>query len=131
MNDVRKLKVLIVDDEYLIAADLREAVEKLGHEILGPVPSVEQALTIIGSERPDVVLLDETLVDGSAVPVAQELSRRNIPFAIVSGHARSPSGDPLLRNAIRVPKPTTQDNIREALNALSTKGSEAQVGGEG
>lgn len=110
--------MLIVDDEYMIAIELRQAVENLGHEALGPVPSTDQALAIIGRDPPAVALLDETLEDGSVVPVAQELARRNIPFAVVSGHERSPSGDPLLQNALRLPKPTGMERVREALEAL-------------
>ena len=47
-------------------------------------------------------------------PVAQELAHRRIPFAIVSGYARSISGDPLLQEARRIRKPAWQHQIRDA-----------------
>lgn len=109
------LAVLIVEDEAMIAFDLRDTVKKLGHRVLGPVPSVEQALDLIARERPDHALLDENLDGVLATPVASELSRLGISFTIVSGYVRSLSEDPLLTNAQRIAKPATEKEIATAL----------------
>lgn len=113
----RDLAVLVVEDEFLIAIDMCEAIAAAGHEALGPARSVDAALKLIDARLPDAALLDENLGGTSVEPVAQELMARAVPFAIVSGHARSPYDSQVLQEARRLPKPLTQDQL---LNVLST-----------
>lgn len=102
----------------MIALDICETVEKAGYAVLGPVPSAEKALSLLEGERPAAALLDETLDQTSVFPVAEALSRKGIPFVIVSGHVRSPSHQPLLREARRIEKPPSPSQIRTTLAAL-------------
>jgi CheY-like chemotaxis protein len=80
-------RVLIVEDEYLIAADLAKSLEELGAEVVGPVPSCEQALALIKQEpRVDAAVLDINLGADRAYPVADALRQARIPFVFASGY---------------------------------------------
>ncbi|RVT95795.1 response regulator [Rhodovarius crocodyli] len=84
---LRARRVLIVEDEYYIAQDLRIALESEGAEILGPVASVDEALAFIEEGGLDAAVLDVNLEsDGSAYPVAEALRARGIPFVFATGY---------------------------------------------
>ena len=82
------LKVLLVEDEALIALDLGAALRKAGCRVVGPAPGVEQALRVIAAEEADVALLDVNLGGEEIFPVADELARRGIPFVFLTGYGR-------------------------------------------
>jgi len=105
-------RVLIVEDESLIAMDLAEMVMELGMEVLGPAATVEKALALLELHRPCGALLDENLRGTPVTPVAEHLARNGVPFVIVSGHVRSPFAEPLLQEARRIQKPATAAQIR-------------------
>ena len=79
--------VLVVEDEAIIAMEMAEAVESAGGTVLGPAPSVEAAMTLLG-EHPqiDAAILDVRLQDGISIEVAQELKRRGVPLIFVTGY---------------------------------------------
>ncbi|MGC6329461.1 response regulator [Rhizorhabdus sp. FW153] len=88
-NDpARPLKILVVEDEPLVAMDLMMELEDAGHLALGPATSCEQALEVIANDAPDAVLLDGNLNGEPVDRVADELLERGIPFAFVSGYGR-------------------------------------------
>src|SRR3712207_6498182 len=80
------LKVLIVEDEAILAFDLEHVLRELGCIPLQPVGPVADALSAIAMERPDVVLLDLRLSDGSAAPLAVHLNSLSIPYIVVTGY---------------------------------------------
>jgi DNA-binding response OmpR family regulator len=81
-------RVLIVEDDYLIAEGLSRAIADDGFSVIGPVETEARALGLIRSEPPDAALLDVRLRQGSSLEVARALRRRGVPFAVVSGYAR-------------------------------------------
>ena len=80
------MRILVVEDEWLIADALEGILQSLGYSVLGPAATVDQALTFITQERPDAVLLDIGLGESDSLPVAQILAREGIPFVLLSGH---------------------------------------------
>lgn len=113
-------RVLVVEDDLLIALDLSSIIENAGCIVLGPAPSVEEALSILAKAEPVAAFLDENLNGMSVAPVAHELDHRRIPFWILSGYAQSISSDPLLQKARRIRKPVSPQQIQEAItNYLS------------
>ncbi|MFA4826148.1 MAG: response regulator [Methanoregula sp.] len=59
MNDtIPKIRVLVVEDEALVAADIQETLERLGYDVPVIVPSGEEALAVIPNVHPDVILMD-------------------------------------------------------------------------
>jgi len=80
-------RILVVEDEYLIAMTLRDGLESLGYVVLGPVPSIEKAIDTIASDPDiDAAILDINLGGAMAYPVADALLARNIPFVFTSGY---------------------------------------------
>lgn len=86
-SPLRDRRILIVEDEYLIAMSLQDALENAGSVIVGPVPSVDKALQTIQSEAQiDAAVLDVNLGGVLAYPVADLLVARKIPFVFTSGY---------------------------------------------
>jgi two-component SAPR family response regulator len=84
---LRGLRILIVEDEYAIAADLAEMVEEIGATALGPVGSVRTALGLIDAEeRIDGAVLDVNLGAENVFPVAELLASRHVPFVFATGY---------------------------------------------
>jgi two-component SAPR family response regulator len=79
---------LIVEDEYLIAADLSDTIESLGAKVLGPVASVEAALDLIEEHgrRMDGAVLDVNVRDKRVYPVADALMSLGVPFIFTTGY---------------------------------------------
>lgn len=80
-----KTRVLVVEDEWLIAEDHASSLTDAGYEIVGPASSVKMALRLIESEHIDVALLDIGLNGETSYPIADELKARGVPFAFLSG----------------------------------------------
>jgi DNA-binding response OmpR family regulator len=84
---LRGRRVLVVEDEYMLAEDLRQGLEKLGAEVLGPVPTVAQALTLLQSEDyPDAAVLDVNLQGDYIFPVLDLLRNKRVPFVLTTGY---------------------------------------------
>lgn len=79
--------LLIVEDEFLIAHDLRRMLTKAGYQVVGLAGSVAEAQAIIGEQRPDIVLLDIFLSgDQTGIDLAHWLNRLGIPFVYLSAN---------------------------------------------
>ena len=84
---LRDRRILVVEDEYLIAATLSDQLEDAGSIVLGPVPSVDKAIKIINSESQiDAAVLDVNLGGVLAYAVADMLIAKKIPFVFTSGY---------------------------------------------
>ena len=79
--------VLIVEDETLIAMDLQDMLEDAGYRVIGPVGSVAAALQLLGSERPDLALLDVNLGGENVFKVASELATGPARIVFLTGHS--------------------------------------------
>lgn len=81
-------RILVVEDEYFIAEELREALHRLGAEVVGPVPTGEAALALLKSEPIDAAVLDINLRGEMSFAVADALEERRIPFVFATGYDR-------------------------------------------
>jgi DNA-binding response OmpR family regulator len=79
-------RLLIVEDEYLLAREMADYFENLGAEIVGPVGTVALALGLIASSRIQIAVLDVNLRDERVYPVADLLTLKQIPFVFASGY---------------------------------------------
>ena len=87
LSCVKGRRVLVVEDEYLLAEDLREELESQGAEVMGPVASVADALELLRSgPAPYMAILDINLGGEMAYPVADALRARDIPFIFATGY---------------------------------------------
>jgi CheY-like chemotaxis protein len=91
---LRDRRILVVEDEYLIAMSLQDALENAGSVVVGPVPSVDKAIKTIELEpHIDAAVVDVNLGGVLAYAVADMLIARKIPFVFTSGYE-----DNVLRN---------------------------------
>lgn len=105
-------RLLVVEDEYLIAADLVASLKALGFEIVGPAGSVAEAITLlqaIGHEL-DGAVLDINLGDERAYPIADHLRARGIPFVFTTGYDISVIPD-LYADVPRCEKPVDERQL--------------------
>ncbi len=110
-------RILVLEDEALIAMVLEDWLAELSHETVGPVSSVTAALASIESAPPDAAILDVTLRDGDSYAVAAALRARAIPFAFATGRGAE-SIDPRFADAPILGKPFEPDAVRRVLAAL-------------
>jgi CheY-like chemotaxis protein len=79
--------ILLVEDEYFIVDEMRRALEAMGATIIGPAPSVAQALDVVASApRIDAAVLDVNLQGEMVYPVADALFQRGVPFIFATGY---------------------------------------------
>jgi CheY-like chemotaxis protein len=79
-------RILVVEDEALIAYDLETALRQSGCEVVGPVATVAAAERALGGALPDAAVLDIELGDGKVFPIADALADRGVPFVFLTGY---------------------------------------------
>lgn len=100
-------RILLVEDETMIAMELTAALQKAGHDVVGPARSVSGALTLLEGGSCDAAVLDINLGKETSAPIAEFLQRRQIPFVAVTGYNRSQLPEvmeqaPLLTKPLRI-----------------------------
>ena len=85
---LRGRRLLVVEDEYLIAASLARELEGRGAEVVGPAGSVRDALALVEAAggRLDGAVLDINLRGERVYPVADALAALGVPFVFVTGY---------------------------------------------
>ena len=87
LASLRGRRVLVVEDEYLLAEDLREVLEHHGAKVLGPVATVAEGLALIQREpAPDLAIVDINLQGEWVYPLADVLRARGLPFLFATGY---------------------------------------------
>jgi DNA-binding response OmpR family regulator len=79
-------RVLVVEDEYLVAVLIEQILEAAGCIVLGPIPRVPEALDAVDHDDYDAAVLDVNLAGERINPVADALSERDVPFMFVTGY---------------------------------------------
>jgi len=81
-------RILVVEDDQLLALQMQAILRSLGFEVLGPAGSLESGMRLAEAGDVDAAVLDVRLDQGQRVfPVAQTLQRRSIPFSFMTGYA--------------------------------------------
>ena len=110
-------RVLVVEDEALIAMVIEEYLIEAGCSVLGPAPTPAKALKLIQDEGIDLALLDGNLAGRPVDEVAAALTQKGVPFAFVTGYGRE-ALPPAFQDAVAVEKPFTREQILAALEQL-------------
>lgn len=110
--------VLVVEDDYLIAAALAEELADQAAVVIGPAPSVESALILVdGAGQLDLAVLDVNLRGEEVYPVADVLAGKGIPFVLVTGYDRHAIPD-RYRQGLILEKPVETSAVLSALRRL-------------
>jgi DNA-binding NtrC family response regulator len=80
-------RVLIIEDEYYIAEALKQVLQGGGAEVIGPLADFPQAMARVKCDGFEVAILDVDLRGSSAIPIADELVSRGVPFVFATGYS--------------------------------------------
>ncbi|MHA6326327.1 response regulator [Roseivivax sp. CAU 1753] len=108
-------KVLVCEDEPIVALDLQMLIEGFGYDVLGPFASVRQALDALDGQSPDAAVLDVRLRDGEVFPVANKLRDMGVGLVFHSGHAMDEDFTSNYPDARCCHKPLVTTKLQEAL----------------
>ena len=118
MESLAGRRILVVEDEYILAQCLCEVLEQEGVEVLGPVASIEDALALLErGPQPDAAVLDVNLGNQSVYPVADRLGRQQVPMLFTSGYDREMASARYPRSA-QCTKPFGAAEVRGMLLSL-------------
>jgi CheY-like chemotaxis protein len=110
-------KVLIIEDEPIIAADLESLVEDLGHRVIGNATTYDEAMAMVKSEVPGLILCDIQLADGSSgIDAANDILKDNdVPIIFITAFPeRLLTGD-RPEPTFLIPKPFQENTVKAAI----------------
>lgn len=113
-------KVLILDDQQLIAYSLAAILEENGFEVVGPYANISSALEGVETLNPDVAILDINMGDGTtSEPLADILMEKDIPFAFVTGYGSVVSISNRFEDILKIHKPVRSAKFVELVKSLA------------
>ncbi len=110
-------RVLLVEDEYLIALDMEHNLKQAGAEVAGPVPDAQQALALIETVPVDAAILDVNLRGESVYSVADQLNAHGIPYLFATGEVQIADRSDY-RSRPKLEKPILVDELVRAVGRL-------------
>ncbi len=114
------LAVFVVEDEFLISLELADVLQRNECRVVGPAPTVADALALLEREAPAAAVLDVTLRGERVTPVAAALRRRGIPYVLASAcDGRETDGHPELEGVENLGKPTQPGRLIESLARIT------------
>jgi DNA-binding response OmpR family regulator len=113
----RRPRVLVVEDNPLLARFTAMLLAEFGCDVVGPVGCVDTAVALVASEPLDAALLDLNVADRWAAPVAEALDRRGTPFAIMTGYGRE-NLPPAFHGRSCLYKPFRASDLKSVMAAL-------------
>jgi DNA-binding response OmpR family regulator len=117
VDELAGCRILIVEDEMMIAMFLEEALKELGCRVIGPVSKLSDAVRLAREEAMDAAVLDVNIRGGQVFEAAELLIARGIPFVLASGYS-----DWILPEAMqgkpRLTKPFTMQELERKVREL-------------
>lgn len=128
---IKGARILILEDDPLLAMDLEDFMLSIGAQVVGPVSSVEQALQAVDGGLPgqagnggiDGAVLDLNLRGTYSYPVIDRLRQAGIPFVVCSGYAELPETRKRLEGVALLPKPCDLNKLQVLLSGEIVKAS--------
>jgi len=109
-------RILVVDDEAVVAVDYRYQLLEVGAMLAGFVPSNQAAVRFLEGHPVDAAIVDHRLADGSSEPVLAWLAAHHIPFVVVSGWVEELGGADYSMPILE--KPTLPADLWKALSEI-------------
>jgi CheY-like chemotaxis protein len=86
MGKLQGRRILVVEDEALVAMLVEDALLDAGCAVVGPVATVADALALLDDAKPEAAVLDLNLAGETSAPVADALAERGVPFVVATGY---------------------------------------------
>lgn len=117
-------RILVVEDEYFIASDLKRALLQEEAIVLGPVAELGRGLSLAAEEAIDAAVLDVNLEETMSYPIADRLRSKNIPYMFLTGYdSWSMPSD--YRDVARLAKPFPMQSVVTMMEKLISSGQES------
>ena len=116
--DLSGARILLVEDEYYIADDLRRTLRSVGAVVVGPAPTLSIAMNLVDEGNFDCAVIDLNLQGESAVPLADRLVEQRRSFAIATGYG-STAVPERLKDVPRIEKPFDPPALLRLVGQLS------------
>jgi len=113
---LRDKKVLVLEDEALLAFGLQDLLEAAGATVVGPVARIEAALALLQTEAIDVAILDLNIHGVASYAVADALAARGTPYLFASGYDKVSAA--YAGHAAFLQKPYGEREVLAALEAM-------------
>jgi CheY-like chemotaxis protein len=112
-------RILVIEDEFFVAAHIEHVLEGEGVEVVGPVGSLDEAMQLARNEDFDGALLDVNIEGGRIDEVAELLAQKHVPFAFVTAYGRDniPAAH---RDSAIVDKPFKDADLIREVRRLTT-----------
>lgn len=110
-------RILIVEDEYFIASDLKRAFQQGGAIVVGPVGDLTNGLALAEEGELDAAVLDVNLEGATSYPIADRLADQAVPYMFLTGYDGWALPEPYC-NAPRIAKPFTVNLVLARLGGL-------------
>ena len=110
-------RVLVAEDELIVAFDLCDTVAEAGFEVEGPHAGISSAMLAFQKEKPDLAILDISLDDGIVFPLAEKLKAENVPIIFHSGRHGEDEVTQRFPDATTLKKPCPPAAMIEAVNS--------------
>jgi CheY-like chemotaxis protein len=114
----QRARILVVEDDALVALALTEILADFGYEVVGPAPDTQAALKLVAEEKVSAAILDVNLGRDSAVAVAEALAAASIPFVFTTGYTNLSALSPAFKDRPVLNKPYQPQALRDALARL-------------
>ena len=119
MREASPLRVLVVEDESIVALDIENMLEEMGCQVVASVPRLVRALDVASSLDFDLAVLDINLAGEVVYPLAFRLAARGIPFVFSTGYSTS-TLPPELSDRPILKKPVMLANLKRAVAMART-----------
>lgn len=115
---LRGVQVLVAEDQFFIAEDIKTTVEAAGGVVIGPASSLEAAMTLAQRRRPDIATFNHQIKGLSTEPLARYLGELGVPILVLSSFGVDVPPWPLAGRAF-LAKPFEGERLVNALRAIA------------
>lgn len=109
-------RILVVEDEALVAMMVQDLLQDGGYTVVGPASRIAVALRLAENEALEAAVLDVNVAGETIFPVADILAGRGIPVVFLTGYGRGGLPEPYRRHAV-IDKPIDPEKLTAALAA--------------